>query len=95
MPYHRSTHRSCEPHGTDLEQSVEAVAELVSQTVLRLTRECPADSRGVIARDALMDLRPRVHEALEALEDLKDRRNLTDEEHARRHAFVTLLCAKV
>jgi hypothetical protein len=75
------------------EHRVETAAELVSRAVLRLSRGCPAPARAAAAQEALADLKPLVHEALEALEAIEGRRPLTDQEHSRRHSFVTLLCA--
>lgn len=76
------------------EQVVEASGVLVEQTVGRLCRDCPEYLLGVAAQDALMDLRPRVLEALEALEEIEKRRQLTEEELSQQHAFVTLLNTK-
>ena len=43
------------------------------------------------ARDDLLDLRPQLRDALDALERIEEWRSLTEEEHARRRAFKMLL----
>jgi hypothetical protein len=95
MPYHRSARRSAESFSDDLERKAETTDELLCQAVLRLARGCPPGSLGSAAKDALADLRPQVQVAMESLEDIEKRRHLTDKELARRHAFMTLLCARL
>ena len=93
MTYHRTAQRSAEGCG-DLQRRVEHAHRLVCQTLVSLSRDAPPDdSLGATAHDALVALRPRVQGALEALEGIEERRPLTDEELARRHAFTTLLYA--
>jgi hypothetical protein len=43
------------------------------------------------AREVLENLMPLLEEAIEALEDIERRRDLTDEELSRRYAFKMLL----
>lgn len=95
MHYHRTQRGSREARGAaeGPEQRVETATDLVVRAVLRLSRRCPAPARAAAAQEVLADLKPLVHGALEALEDIEERRHLTDEEQARRHAFATLLCA--
>ena len=91
MQHHRSAHRSAKGYD-DLERRVQAVDELVRETVLLLCRGRPPGTLAVAAHDALVGLLPEVRGALAALEDIEAHRPLTDEELARRHAFTTLLC---
>ena len=86
MPNHLST-RS----GVDPEQRVEAVDELVRQTVVLLCKGCPPGTLGPAARDALAGMRPGVRWALGALKDIERGRPLTEEELAQRRAFAMLL----
>jgi hypothetical protein len=79
----------------DPERAVEATDTLVQQRVERLARCCPLPLLGEAAREELLQLRPRLEEALGALEDLEGQRGLTDKELARRHAFKTLLSVTV
>ncbi len=72
------------------EQRVEQTDALLQDTVEHLSR-CPIHLLGMAAREALMNLRPHLKDALDALEDIEGRRTLTDEELARRRAFKMLL----
>jgi hypothetical protein len=95
MPIHRSAQRRAESFSDDPERKAETTDKLVCQAVLRLARGCPRESLESAAQDALADLRPQVQGAMESLEDIEKRRHLTDKELARRHAFMTLLCARL
>jgi hypothetical protein len=77
--------------GGDPELRVEAVDELVVRTVVLLCKGCPPGSLGPAAREALAEMRPRMSEALGALEDIEGLRPLTEEESARRQALAMLL----
>ena len=90
MPHQLSALRSGDGSG-DLERRVEATDDLVCQTVVLLCKGCPPGSLGPNARGALAGLRPKVRGALGALEEIEERRPLTDEEVARRRAFAMLL----
>jgi hypothetical protein len=45
----------------------------------------------VRARESLEDLRPHVQQALDALEEIEGRRELTEGEFSRRYAFIMVL----
>lgn len=75
------------------ERRIEEADKLVRQTLLLLSRDYPPHLVGQTARDELLDMRPHLQEALEALGDIEGRRDLTEEEMARRHAFRMLLAA--
>jgi len=59
-----------------------------------LCRRCPEEIRGTAAHEEMVELRPRVQEALEALDFIKERRRLTEEEKALQRALRLLLCAQ-
>ena len=61
------------------------------ETVKLLSRTCPPSLLGEAAREDLLALKPRLEEALEALEDIKWRRSLTEEEINQHYAFKMLL----
>jgi hypothetical protein len=73
------------------ERKIEEADTLVRQTLMLLSRGYPPHLVGQAAHDALLDMRPHLQEALESLADVEGRRNLTEEEMARRHAFKMLL----
>jgi hypothetical protein len=75
------------------QQTVDEAAALLVETLDRVQR-CPSDQMGTAARDALMGLRPHVEAALETLEDLEERRSLTDREQDLKHAFKMLLAVR-
>ena len=78
-------------------QNAENQSELLNELAHRvewLCRSCPDDLRGAAAHDELVNLRPRVQEAIEAPEDIKERRGLTEEELAWRRVFKLLLNAR-
>jgi hypothetical protein len=75
------------------ERKIEEADELIRQTLMLLSRGCPPDLVGQTAHDALLDMRPHLQDALESLADIEKRRNLTEVEMARRHAFKMLLGA--
>jgi hypothetical protein len=58
---------------------------------VRLSRNCPPHLLCDAAREYLLELRPHLLEALDALADLEERRGLTDRELAWRRAFRILL----
>jgi hypothetical protein len=88
--HHNSVRRTIESR-SKLEQRVEETSALLQNTIERLTRGCPAHLIGEAAREDLLELAPRLEEALGALADIERRRDLTDEELALRHAFKMLL----
>ena len=69
---------------------VERVQSLVLEKVETLLR-CPAELEEEATHEALSKLRPHVEAALEELETLEWLRDLTDEELARRQAFMLLV----
>src|SRR5215210_5332600 len=69
---------------------VERVQSLVLEKVDSLMR-CPAELKEEATHAALSKLRPHVEAALEELETLEWLRDLTDEELARRQAFMLLV----
>ena len=70
---------------------VRAAEALIVEAVKRLSRTCPPSLLGEAAREDLLALKPRLEEALEALEDIKRRRSLTEEEINQHYAFKMLL----
>jgi hypothetical protein len=78
---------------SEQELKVEAAEALVQEAVGRLSR-LNAPYLAVAAREDLMDLRPHLEEAMEALEDIERSRDLTDKERELQHAFKMLLAAR-
>jgi hypothetical protein len=76
------------------EHRVEQTDALIRDTVEHLTRRCPAHLVGAAAREDLLELKPHLEDALAALADIERRRELTDEELARRRAFKMLLAVR-
>ena len=75
-----------------LEQDPVVQAEaLVAETVQRIVRNCPPGNLADVAREDLLALEPHLQRALEALEDIKRRRSLTDKERSQRYTFRVLL----
>ncbi len=70
---------------------VEAAQGLIVQMVKFLARDCPPGILGEAAREDLLALKPHLEEALEALEDIKRLRSLTEEELTQQYAFKMLL----
>jgi predicted Rossmann fold nucleotide-binding protein DprA/Smf involved in DNA uptake len=68
----------------------ERVQSLVLEKIDTLSR-CPAELRDETTHKALLRLRPHMEAVLEELETLEWLRDLTDEELARREAFVLLM----
>ena len=91
MRSHHHSVRTRNESQTKPEQRIEATEALLQETVEHLTRRCPAHLVGVAAREDLLELRPHLKDALVALADIEGRRNLTDEELARRRAFKMVL----
>jgi hypothetical protein len=79
----------------DLERMVEETNTLVQKRVARLARCCPVPLLGESAREELLQLSPRLEEALGAFRELEGRRGLSDKELAWRRAFKTLLTVRV
>jgi len=77
--------------------SAESQSDLLSELERRvawLCRRCPEEIRGTAAHEEMVELRPRVHEAIEELENIKERRRLTEEEKALQRALRLLLYAQ-
>jgi hypothetical protein len=64
---------------------------LVAETVRSIVRNCPPDHLADVAREDLLALEPHLQRALEALEDIKRRRSLTDNERSQRYTLRILL----
>jgi hypothetical protein len=75
------------------ERKVEAADALLQETIEHLARGCPLPLLGVRARESIEDLRPHVQQALDALEEIEGRRELTEGEFSRRYAFKMVLAA--
>jgi hypothetical protein len=73
---------------------VDATQALVVETVTLLSRSCPPSLLGEAAREDLLALKPRLEEALEALEGIKCRRSLTYKERSQHYAFKMLLACR-
>jgi hypothetical protein len=89
-----AVHHSMQTNGegrSKPERKVEAADALLQQTVELLSRRCPRHMLEEAAHDDLVYLRPHLQEALAAMVDIEQRRDLTDEELARRRAFKMLL----
>jgi hypothetical protein len=77
--------------------SAESQSDLLSELERRvewLCRRCPEEIRATAAHEEMVELRPRVQEAIEGLENIKERRRLTEEEKALQRALSLLLCAQ-
>jgi hypothetical protein len=90
MAFHHSMQTNDEGR-SEPEHRVEAADALLQQTVELLSRRCPRHMLEEAAHDDLVYLRPHLQEALAAMVDIEQRRDLTDEELARRRAFKMLL----
>ncbi len=84
--------RSAGREDLDLRERVDTAATLLTEMIGGLRRH-PSDQLAPVAREALIDLRSPLEKALEALEDIERRRDLTDREEDLRHAFKMLLAA--
>ena len=91
MAYHHALEMNGEIRSEAGRAVVGATQALVVETVKLLSRSCPPDFLAEAAREDLLALKPRLEEALEALEDIKRRRSLTEEELAQQYAFKMLL----
>ena len=80
---HRSASRSAENQSELLDE--------LSYTVVWLCRSCPEDFRAEAAHEELVGVRPRVQVAIEAIQDIKKRRRLTEDELAWRRTLTLLL----
>ena len=91
MAYHFALQMNSELRTEAGRAVVGATETLVVETVKLLSRSCPPDLLGEAAREDLLALKPRLEEALEALEDIKRHRSLTEEELDQHYAFKMLL----
>jgi hypothetical protein len=78
---------------SEQELKVEAAEALVREAVGRLSQLNAPHLAGA-AREDLIDLRPHLDEAIEALEDIERGRELTDRERELQHAFKMLLALR-
>jgi hypothetical protein len=83
---------SVEREEADQQQRVEEAAALFVGSLNSLRRH-PSDQMASAARESLLDLRPHVEAALQTLETIEGRRDLTDRERDLKHAFKMLLDA--
>jgi hypothetical protein len=83
---HRAVSRRAESRSELLED--------LDSTLEWLCRRCPEEVRGRAAHEELVELRPRGQDAIEALEHIKEKRHLTEEETALRRAFRLLMAAQ-
>jgi hypothetical protein len=77
--------------------SAQTYSQLLSELARRvewLCRSCPEEMRGAAAYEALVQFKPLVQEAIEALDDIKERRDLTEDEQAWRGALRLLVGAQ-
>jgi hypothetical protein len=82
---------SAEPNEQELKvEAAEARVQEAVEHLSQLNSPHPAEA----ARKDLMDLRPQLEEALEALENLQRRRTLSDRERNLQHAFKMLLAVR-
>jgi hypothetical protein len=72
------------------ESEVERVQDLIKLEVDALLR-CPAEGKEVASHEALSRLEPHLRRVLKTLETIERARVLTEEELARRGAFMLLL----
>jgi hypothetical protein len=72
------------------ESKVERVQELVLEEVDALLR-CPVEDKEQATQEILSKLEPRLRGALDALDTIRNVRELTEEELVRRGAFMMLL----
>jgi hypothetical protein len=82
---------SAEPNEQELK--VEAAEARVQEAVEHLS-QLDSPHPGEIARKDLMNLRPHLEEAMEALENIEGRRALSDRERTLQHAFKMLLTVR-
>ncbi len=73
---------------------VQTAVARIAQTVVLLSRNCPPEILPKAAYEDLLILKPHLEEALEALEDIKNRRSLIDEELSQEYAFKMLLACR-
>jgi hypothetical protein len=78
----------------DAARAVVEAAEARMCEMVEMLCGCPQETLGEAAREDLTALRPLLEEALEALEHVKSRRSLTENELAQQRAFKTLLALK-
>ena len=91
MAYHSALEMNSEVRSEAGRAAIRATEALVVETVRLLSRGCPPEILAEAAREDLLALKPHLEEALEALEDIKRRRSLTEEELNQHHAFKMLL----
>ena len=78
----------------ELRRKVERAVAAAIETVEDLMRY-PPEHKKAAGNEALLELRPHVEAALEALESIEGRRSPTEEEYLRWKAFKTLLAATI
>jgi hypothetical protein len=94
MAYHCALEMNSEVRTEAGPAVVDATQALVVETVTLLSRSCPPSLLGEAAREDLLALKPRLEEALEALEGIKCHRSLTEQERSQHYAFKMLLACR-
>jgi hypothetical protein len=93
MVYHPTLQSTSDLPSEPERTAVEDAQARIVESVMLLARNCPPEILAQKAREELHALRPCLEEALEALEDLKGRRSLTETECSQRYTFKLLLVA--
>ena len=91
MVYHPTLESNSDLLSEPEQTVVEDAEARIVESVMPLLRNCPPEMLAEKAREELHALRPCFEEALEALEDLKGRRSLTETECSQRRTFKMLL----
>lgn len=91
MVYHPTLESNSDLLSEPEQTVVEDAEARIVESVMPLLRNCPPEMLAEKAREELHALRPYFEEALEALEDLKGRRSLTETECSQQHTFKMLL----
>ncbi len=91
MVYHPTLESTSDLRSEPERTVVEDAEVRIVESVVLLVRNCPPENLVEKAREELHALRPCLEEALEALEDLKGGRSLTQAECSQRHTFKILL----
>jgi hypothetical protein len=94
MVYHPTLESTSDLRSESERTGVEDAEARIVESVVLLVRNCPPEILAEKAREELHALRPCLEEALEALEDLKGRRSLTETECSQRYTFKILLACR-
>jgi hypothetical protein len=94
MVYHPTLESNSDLPSKPERTVIEDTQARIVEAVVLLSRNCPPQILPEKAREELLTLKPHLGEALEALEDLKGRRCLTDEELSQQYVFKMLLACR-